>query len=63
MQYFLRFANYYQIFIKCFFEVVAFLILLTCKDILEWKKEAEIPFEALNTTFIFIEEIQQVRHK
>lgn len=50
----MEFLNYYWIFIKNFFEVVAILICLICKEKLEWSKEVETLFEALKIVFIFI---------
>lgn len=52
-QYFLKFTNYYKIFVKNFFQVAAPLICITCKDKIEQSKQVETSFEALKTSFIF----------
>jgi hypothetical protein len=45
IQCFLRFANFYRIFIKNYSQVAAPLTRLTCKDKLDWKLEAEKTFQ------------------
>jgi hypothetical protein len=52
MQCFLRFANFYRIFIKNYSQVVAPLTQLTCKDKLEWEPKAQQAFQDLKASFI-----------
>jgi hypothetical protein len=51
VQCFLRFANFYQIFIKNYSQVAAPLTWLTCKDKLEWEPEAQKAFQDLKAIF------------
>lgn len=50
----MRFVNYYQIFIKIFFEVIVLLTCLICKNKIEWNKEVKILIKALNPFFIIV---------
>ena len=51
VQYFLRFANFYRIFIKNYSKIAAPLTQLTCKDKLDWNPTMEEAFQLLKTTF------------
>ena len=52
VQYFLGFANFYQIFINNYSKIATPLTCLTCKDKLEWSMEADQAFQDLKKAFI-----------
>jgi len=52
IQYFLGFANFYQVFIKNYSQVAGSLICLTCKVKLEWGPQVEKAFQDLKMAFI-----------
>ena len=51
VQYFLGFANFYKIFVKHYFKIVAPLTYLTGKDKFVWDEKVEEAFEMLKKAF------------